>query len=406
MKFLFVLILIALLLPGAALAQSWPLEAPPLVSAAPAAPAFTLEVDTYNQQVLELVNAARWDNGQLPPLKGNPLLEAAATTHSSNMANRNFFAHCDLDTKTSPGDRIEAAGYDWYAYGENIAAGYSTPEDVMNGWMNSSGHRANILSSSFRELGVGYVYQSGDQANIRKDDNRDCSGDGTYAYAFGSYWTQNFGRTNTYPLVINREAVETSTRAVNLYIYGTGWAAEMRLRNESGDWGPWQPFQADLPWTLSAGAGEKTVQVELRSSPTSAVYSSSDTILSTDNTPVTPTAALAVAQPQVGFGFTSLSPATQASELEIANTGTAALEMDLVLIPQVDWLALSASGGSLAAGESTILGLTASRTGLPAGVYQTELHIDAGPAEGSPAVVTITLLITEAPPVYLPGLRR
>lgn len=406
MRVLSLLILVCLLLPGAVLADARFPEAPPLVLDAPSAPAVPEATDTYAQDVLVLVNAARWDNGQLPPLKGNPLLESSATTHSRNMAERNFFAHCDLDTKTSPGDRIDAAGYDWFSYGENIAAGYGTPEEVMNGWMNSSGHRSNILSTSFRELGVGYVYQSGDQANIRKDDNRDCNSDGTYAYAFRSYWTQNFGRTNTYPIVINREAAETSTRDVDLYIYGTGWATEMRLRNETGDWTPWQAFQADQPWTLSPGAGEKTVQVELRSSPTSAVFSSSDTILSTDDQPATPTAILAVGQPQVGFGFTTLSPETQQFELEIANTGTAPLQMDLALLPEVGWLQLSASGGDLAPGESLALVLTASRTGLPAGLHQTELHIDAGAAEGSPAVVPITLLITEFPPVYLPGVMR
>jgi hypothetical protein len=276
----------------------------------------------------------------------------------------------------------------------------------MNGWMNSSGHRANILSTSFRELGVGYFYQSSDQANIRKDDNRDCNADGTYAYAFRSYWTQNFGRTNSYPVVINREAAETSSRAVNLYLYGSGWVVDMRLRNETGEWTDWQPFQAELPWSLSAGAGEKTVFAELRSSPTGSVYSSSDTIVSTNNEPVTPTAVLAVAQTQIGFGFTALSPTIQAVWLGISNAGTASLEMNLALSPDVSWLALSTTNASLAPGESLMLGLTADRRGLPAGAYQTELHIEAGAAEGSPAVIPVILLITDAPPVYLPGVRR
>jgi uncharacterized protein YkwD len=69
---------------------------------------------------------------------------------------------------SSPGDRITRAGYTWSAYGENVAYGYATPEQVMNGWMNSPGHRANILNCSFKEIGVGLAQP-------------------------GSYWTQDFG---------------------------------------------------------------------------------------------------------------------------------------------------------------------------------------------------------------------
>lgn len=245
------------------------------------AASFSEDVDSgpsFEDQVMELANQARWNNGQLPPLKRNALLDAASETHSANMAARDFFAHCDVDTKQSPWDRMIDAGYDWNAAAENIAAGYSAPADVMNGWMNSAGHRANILSTGLRELGIGYVYQSGDQNNVRGDENGDCTADAFGKGPYFHYWTQDFGRINTvYPIVINREAYQSGTRSVNLYVYGAGWAQDMRLRNEDGSWTAWQPYNADVPWTLSAGSGAKTVQVELRNGST--VRTASDTII-------------------------------------------------------------------------------------------------------------------------------
>ncbi len=235
---------------------------------------------SLEDQIMELTNQERWNNGQLPPLKRNSLLDNSAETHSTNMATRHFFAHCDLDTKATAWDRIGAAGYDFNWAGENIAGGNSTATETMDQWMGSSGHRANILSSDFRELGVGYVYNPADTANARTDNNGDCNEDGTWPYVIRHYWTQNFGTINiVYPVVINREAYETATRNVNLYLYGSGWASEMRIRNENGTWTAWQPFSTNVAWQLSAAAGTKEVFVEIRSGAT--VRGASDTIVST-----------------------------------------------------------------------------------------------------------------------------
>ncbi len=220
--------------------------------------------EDYAQQVVELVNQERWNNGGLSPLKRNDLLDQAAHSHSNNMAERNFFSHCDLDTKSSPFDRIQAAGYSFNSAGENIAAGYGTPADVMNGWMNSSGHRYNILSSSYREVGIGYVYQSADQSNIRGDSNGDCAADYANKGPYYRYWTQTFGRSSAYPVVIDRENDETASLDVNLYVYGQGFATEMRFRNEEGAWSDWESYSPDAFWTLSAGAGVKTVSAQIR----------------------------------------------------------------------------------------------------------------------------------------------
>ncbi|MFE0089226.1 sigma-70 family RNA polymerase sigma factor [Streptomyces sp. NPDC058991] len=120
------------------------------------------------EQVVALVNAERAEAG-CGPVRSNDKLETAARRHSEDMAARGYFDHTSPDG-TDPGDRITAAGYRWSTYGENIARGQQSPSSVMDSWMNSPGHRANILNCSFKELGVGI---------------HDASG--------GPWWTQAFG---------------------------------------------------------------------------------------------------------------------------------------------------------------------------------------------------------------------
>jgi len=217
------------------------------------------------QQVVILVNDERLANGGLPPLKQVSELNAAAGGHSQAMAERDFFAHCDPDTGKSPWVRMTDAGYQWSGAAENIAAGYTSPATVMTGWMGSSGHRANILDASLREIGVGYFLQTDDDELTRTDADNDCTTDGILGFRAYRYWTQNFGRRNTvYPLVIDREATVTVTREVDLYVYGSGWATEMRLRNDSDAWSAWQPFATQLSWQLPKGNGDHTVAVQLR----------------------------------------------------------------------------------------------------------------------------------------------
>jgi len=237
---------------------------------------------SLEDQVMELVNQERWTNGNLPPLKRDALLDTATESHSASMGSNDFFAHRDLVTCSWPWDRMTSAGYFWVAALENIAAGSSTAAGVMAQWMGSSGHRANILSTDVRELGIGYSHDPGDVGNIDMDSNNDCVADSFNNGPWYHYWTQNFGRrTNVYPVVIEREAYETDTRDVSLYLYGNGWADDMRIRNEVGDWTAWLSFASDMAWQLSGGAGDKEVFVEIRQGST--VLSASDTIVSTDD---------------------------------------------------------------------------------------------------------------------------
>jgi uncharacterized protein YkwD len=222
----------------------------------------------YEQEVVERVNTIRASNN-LPPLKRITPLDNAARYHATDMGQDNYFDH---DTYDRNGGslvyacewyaRITSYYSSWRSLAENIAAGYATPESVMNAWMNSSGHRSNILSSTVWEIGVGYFAGSGN---------------------YSRYWVQDFGRRNgVYPLVINREAATTDLRDVSLYIYGD-WQ-EMRLRNEDGPWTVWQPFQSTVNWTLHWTRGERTVWAEMRSG--SQIAASSDTIYLATGSPV------------------------------------------------------------------------------------------------------------------------
>ena len=117
----------------------------------------------FATEVLALVNQERAANG-LGAVTLNAQLTQAAQGHSFDMGCNFFLSHTGSDG-SDPGARIDATGYYWLTWGENVAAGYSTPAAVMNGWMNSPGHRANILDGSFTEMGIGYAYNSGDTVN-------------------------------------------------------------------------------------------------------------------------------------------------------------------------------------------------------------------------------------------------
>lgn len=108
----------------------------------------------YENEVVRLVNEARAQNG-LQPLTVNWELSRIARYKSQDMADNGYFSHTS-PTYGSPFDMIHAFGLSYRTAGENIAYGQTTPQIVMNSWMNSSGHRANILNASFTQIGVGY----------------------------------------------------------------------------------------------------------------------------------------------------------------------------------------------------------------------------------------------------------
>lgn len=118
-------------------------------------------VSQEEQEVLRLVNIERQKAG-LGAFTLSAELSNVARDKSKDMAHNNYFSHTS-PSHGSPFDMMRAYGINYRSAGENIAKGYNTAQSVVNGWMNSPGHRANILNSSFNTLGVGY-YKLGNTA--------------------------------------------------------------------------------------------------------------------------------------------------------------------------------------------------------------------------------------------------
>jgi uncharacterized protein YkwD len=132
------------------------------------------------QKLLETINTARAQPRQCgaqsfaatTPLAWNAMLATAAESHTRAMANNNFFDHKDRDGHT-PGDRAELAGYVGGQIGENIAAGHDTVRRVVDGWLTSPAHCANLMNPQFHQLGAAYAVDPKSDAGI--------------------YWTAMFG---------------------------------------------------------------------------------------------------------------------------------------------------------------------------------------------------------------------
>lgn len=126
--------------------------------------------ESWAKQVLILTNNERSKNG-LSPLQWDDSLAELAKVHCEDMISRGFFSHNNPDGET-PFDRMKKAGISYWAAGENIAAGQYSPEAVVESWMNSEGHRDNIMNPDFKSLGVSVV-KGGE---------------------YGIYWAQEFAR--------------------------------------------------------------------------------------------------------------------------------------------------------------------------------------------------------------------
>lgn len=132
--------------------------------------------------MLRLVNArraagascgARGNFAATTALTWNTPLADAAYGHSRDMATLNYFSHTSADGRTL-GTRVTASGYAWSSVGENIAAGYSSVQSVVDGWMASDGHCANLMGASFVHVGMACARQTGS--------------------TYGSYWTMDLAR--------------------------------------------------------------------------------------------------------------------------------------------------------------------------------------------------------------------
>ncbi len=131
----------------------------PRASALQDPPAPPLVIDKAGSQfamkVVQLVNIERQKVGH-DPLAEDKLLDKGAAAKAADMKNKNYFGHTS-PTYGSPFKMMKRFGVHYQKAGENIASGYKTPEAVVSGWMKSSGHRANILSTKYGKTGVGYA---------------------------------------------------------------------------------------------------------------------------------------------------------------------------------------------------------------------------------------------------------
>jgi len=215
-----------------------------------------------------LGNLARRDNG-VPPLRWNVQMTDAARWFSWDSVENRPGGYCGHDDTLgrAPWDRGSAFGYRGFLGAENCFCGYVMPEYAIQGWMNSEGHRNNLLNPGFREVGLGY-YRS-------ESDGR-------------GYVTQDFGYDSIYPpVIIEYEAITTTSPTVSLYTYsnegsggftGMSAATEMMVANDvCFTDASWEPYTAERSWSLEPGIGWRTVYVKTRDS-VGRVTVASDTI--------------------------------------------------------------------------------------------------------------------------------
>lgn len=155
--------------------QTW------IIAAAPFAPVSPAQSDDVAAKVLDLVNAARSKArtcgdkqfAAAGTLKLNGTLSSVSLGHASDMAKHSYFAHLGRDGSLS-GERATRGGYNWRVVGENIAAGQTTPEQAVEGWIKSPPHCANLMDAQYTEMGVAFSVNKASEAGI--------------------YWVQMFGR--------------------------------------------------------------------------------------------------------------------------------------------------------------------------------------------------------------------
>lgn len=157
--------------------------APSPAPATPTSTGATCGISGFAAAALTRVNAVRaagadcHSRGVFPPaaaLTWNAKLTDAASGHSADMAAKNYFSHTSADGR-SLSDRVNATGYLWSGLGENIAAGYGGLDAVMDGWVASDGHCANLMSANLTEIGLACV-------------------PGTSSSTYNNYWTMDLGK--------------------------------------------------------------------------------------------------------------------------------------------------------------------------------------------------------------------
>lgn len=243
---------------------------------------FSETSSALENKAIELINQIRAENG-LNLLKLNDNLRQATLLHNQDMITNNFFNHTGING-SNPAMRACQQGFAPYPWGEcyiaeNIAAGQSTPEEVVASWMESPSHREHLLNPEFRELGIGY--STGGQ--------------------WQHYWTLKLGaQPMVLPILINQGSNQTDSNQVSISLTQesvSDWGSlntitQIQISEDPAFSGAeWQAWSPEISFTLSANSGPKTVYVKYTDGTTEAV--SSDTIV------------LSMAGPPPGPDFTS-----------------------------------------------------------------------------------------------------
>ncbi len=181
----------------------------------------------------------------LPPLKAHPNLMQASQSYAEFMASKEHYGHYGSDG-SDPDGRAKASGF-LQPVGENIAANQSDPQEVVIAWMNSTGHRKNILSKDYRYVGAGF--SQNEKSKLYK-----------------RLWVMNYSWGDQgNPLIIDLDAYSTQDDTVDLYVYASKDAKDMRFRLGDGEWSEWTPYSPQSQFKLAGELGEKLIQSQVRS---------------------------------------------------------------------------------------------------------------------------------------------
>ncbi len=334
----------------------------------------------FELEVIRLTNLERTNRG-LPPLRRSDDLTIAARAHNQDMIDNDFFSHTGSDG-SSPPVRACREGYQPYGWGdcyvgENIAAGYSTPASVVTGWMNSQGHKDNILNAKYREIGLGH----------------------STGGSWGNYWTMALGaQPLVLPIFINDDDIETVSRNVTISLthedvssWGSiGEITGVKISEDPTFTGEsWQSWAAIKPFALSLGNGTKTVYVKFTDGVTETT--SSDAIELNEAHPILAVMPLHVdIWAEAGGGI--IVPSTIL--LSIANAGGG--DLDWTALSDQPWLLPASDAGvapdliSLSVDpNSTVLNSTGDKVANMT-IFATDTN-----AANSPEIVTVTLFVVE-----------
>jgi uncharacterized protein YkwD len=304
-----------------------------LTSAGPFGLVGQAQQETTTAVWLELVNETRLDEG-LNPYSRSRLLSAAAQRHADDIA-ENGLADADNVYQGSDGtdaeERIQEAGYaawtedgDQMVVAENVWSGRGTPEDAFLSFMEDQNSREDLLSDTYREIGIGAA--------------TDTEGTSVYVLDVGA-------RPNVLPVFINDGAASTENREVAIRLTNErvrpegegasfmGEAIEVRISNQPSFEGlAWQSWAPLVSWTLPETAGEHTVYVEFRDAA-GRTAASADSIVLSQGTPASPTSASPTDTPTSPPTDTDL-PSGPTSESTIAS-GSPESESEPTTTPEI-----------------------------------------------------------------------